>query len=54
MSRKKRKNKTEKLGVLIFLIFILIGIYIFIDFKYPLVCIDAGHGGKDVRVYTKK
>lgn len=51
--REKKRNKSKGKMILLAMIVIILGIVVGIRFQKPLVCIDAGHGGKDVRQYIK-
>ncbi len=53
MREKKRKKSKGKM-ILLAMIVIVLGIVVTIRFQKPLVCIDAGHGGKDVRKYFQQ
>ena len=51
MREKKKHKKSKWIIVLLAMTVIALGIVAGIRFQKPLVCIDAGHGGKDVRKY---
>ncbi len=53
MKEKKKHRKNKWKIILLAMIVIMIGIVVGIRLQKPLVCIDAGHGGKDVRQYCK-
>ena len=48
MSRRSRKKRNSQIVAIVFFIISIIAINYYIYIKYPLICIDAGHGGKDV------
>ena len=54
MKEKKKHRKNKWKIILLAMIVIMIGIVVGIRLQKPLVCIDAGHGGKDVRQYCKQ
>lgn len=49
MRRNKQNRKHGKLKFIITAIVIVIGILLWRENQRIIVCIDAGHGGKDVR-----
>lgn len=49
MREKKKRRKSKWKFILLAMIVILLGIFVGMRFQKPLFCIDAGHGGKDVR-----
>lgn len=60
MGRKKRVGgavrgapKLKKFKLIIFAILVVLGIVIFKENQKVIVCLDAGHGGHDVRVCFK-
>lgn len=52
---RKKHSKTKKtIGtikfILIIVLFIVIGCFIYRESQKTVICIDPGHGGKDVRL----
>ena len=49
MKEKKKCKKSKWKFILLVMLVIILGNIVGIRFQKPLVCIDAGHGGKDAR-----